>query len=129
VNLALSSALGIFLGTLPLIGCHSILIVLVANYLRLNKLMALGASQLCMPPIVPALCIEAGYFLRHGKFLTEVSLQTLGYECVERVFEWFLGSLFLAPAFAALISMITYLTVILLRKKVNVDGQIMQCSE
>jgi len=126
MNLALSTALGIFLGTLPLVGCHSILIVLSAGFLQLNKLAALGASQLCMPPIVPALCIEAGYFLRHGKFLTEISLRTLGYECVERIFEWFLGSLLLAPILSLLVATITYFITLFLKRRIDFHEQIIE---
>lgn len=101
--LALSCALGMALGTLPLLGLHSIAILLGAGWLRLNKIAALAVSQLCMPPFVPALCIEAGHFLRHGSFLTEISLQTLGYEGLERLWEWILGSLVLAPLLAVLV--------------------------
>lgn len=108
MTLALSCALGIFLGTLPLIACHSILILLAAGWLRLNKIAGLAASQLCMPPFVPALCIEAGYFMRHGKFLTEISLQTLGYEGLQRIWEWLLGSLVLAPVFSVIIGGVVY---------------------
>lgn len=102
-GLGLSAALGIFLGTLPLIGIHSIAILLAAGWLRWNKIAALAASQLCMPPLVPALCIEAGHYLRHGVFLTEISLRTLGYEAPQRLWEWILGSMLLAPLLAALI--------------------------
>jgi hypothetical protein len=70
--------------------------------LRLNKIAGLSVSQLCMPPFVPALCVEAGYYLRHGRFLTDISLQTIGYEALERLWEWVLGSLLLAPLLAAL---------------------------
>lgn len=101
-GLGLSAALGIFLGTLPLIGIHSIAILLAAGWLRWNKIAALAASQLCMPPLVPALCIEAGHYLRHGIFLTEISLRTLGYEAPQRLWEWILGSMLLAPLLAAL---------------------------
>lgn len=101
-GLGLSVALGIFLGTLPLIGIHSIAILLAAGWLRWNKIAALAASQLCMPPLVPALCIEAGHYLRHGVFLTEISLRTLGYEAPQRLWEWILGSMLLAPLLAAL---------------------------
>ncbi len=99
-NLALGSAVGMGLGTLPLIGLHSIAILLVTGALRLNKIAGLAVSQLCIPPFVPALCIETGHYLRHGRFLTEISLQTLGYEAFERIWEWILGSLALAPLLA-----------------------------
>jgi uncharacterized protein (DUF2062 family) len=106
-QLALAAAVGVFLGTLPLIACHTLVIILAANYFRLNKVAALASSQLCMPPVVPALCIEAGYFMRHGRFLTEISLETLGYQALERLYEWLLGSLVLAPLLALLIGGMT----------------------
>ena len=107
-QLSLATALGVFLGTLPLIALHSVTILFAAGYFRLNKVAALAASQLCMPPLVPALCIEAGYFLRHGKFLTEISLKTLGYEALERLYEWVIGSLLLAPILAVLVGLVVY---------------------
>jgi len=106
-QLALAAAVGVFLGTLPLIACHTLVIILTATYFRLNKVAALASSQLCMPPVVPALCIETGYFLRHGRFLTEISLETLGYQALERLYEWLLGSLVLAPLLALLIGGMT----------------------
>ncbi len=106
-QLALAAAVGVFLGTLPLIACHTLVIILTANYFSLNKVAALASSQLCMPPVVPALCIEAGYFMRHGRFLTEISLETLGYQALERLYEWLLGSLVLAPLLALLIGGMT----------------------
>jgi uncharacterized protein (DUF2062 family) len=96
-----AAALGLFLGTLPLIALHSLAVLLGATFFRLNKLAALSASQLCMPPLVPALCIEAGHFLRTGRLLTEFSLETLGHQALDRLWEWLLGSLVLAPALAA----------------------------
>jgi len=108
-QLALAAAMGVFFGTLPLIACHSVIIILAANYFRLNKIASLSASQLCMPPVVPALCIETGYLLRHGRFLTEISMETLGYQALERLYEWLLGSLVLAPLLAVLIGGTTLL--------------------
>ncbi|MDR2573984.1 MAG: DUF2062 domain-containing protein [Desulfovibrio sp.] len=107
-NLALSSAAGMGIGLLPLLGLHSILIILFCGAWKLNKIMALAISQLCMPPLAPALCIELGHFLRHGCFLTEISLKTLGYEALDRLFEWLLGSLVLAPACALLFGLLTF---------------------
>ena len=106
-QLALAAAVGVFLGTLPLIACHTLVIILAANYFRLNKVAALASSQLCMPPVVPALCIEIGHLLRHGRFLTEMSLETLGYQALERLYEWLLGSLVLAPLLALIIGGMT----------------------
>ena len=109
MQLALAAGVGVFLGTLPLIACHTLVIILTANYFRLNKIAALASSQLCMPPVVPALCIETGYLLRHGRFLTEISMETLGYQALERLYEWLLGSLLLAPLLAVLVGGATLL--------------------
>jgi uncharacterized protein (DUF2062 family) len=115
-QLALAGAVGVLLGTVPLIACHTIAILFASSFFRLNKVAAVASSQLCMPPIVPALCIEAGYFMRHGEFLTEISLETLGYQGLERLWEWLLGSLILGPAFAFLAGVVIYALALLVKR-------------
>jgi hypothetical protein len=80
---------------------------------------ALSASQLCIPPIIPALCIELGYFIRHGRFLTEISLKTIGYEGLERILEWFLGSLILGPALGLLVGTTIYVIATTILKRIK----------
>jgi uncharacterized protein (DUF2062 family) len=101
VSLGSAAALGVILGATPLIGLHTVAILASAGYMRLNRAIAVAASQLCMPPLVPALCIETGYVLRHGRLLTELSLQTLGREAHMRLLDWLLGSLLVGPLLAA----------------------------
>lgn len=117
--LALSTIFSVFVCALPLIGLQSIVILLGIGYLRLNRLWALAVSHLCWPPLVPALCIEAGYFLRHGTFLTDISLQTLGYEIGQRFYEWFLGALVLGPLAALLLGGLVYLTAAVIQRGLN----------
>ena len=107
-GLAKAGFLGVFLGTLPLIGIHTVAVLFVAGYLAWNRVTAVAASQLCMPPFVPALCIEVGHYIRHGRFLTEFNLQTLGYQGLERIWEWILGSLVLAPVLASLVAVVIF---------------------
>ena len=109
-RLAAAGALGVILGALPLISFHTIAIILVAGFLRFNKIVAVSTSQLCMPPFIPALCIEVGHFLRHGRLLTEISLETLGHQGLERFQEWFLGSLLVGPAMGMLLGAIIFLS-------------------
>jgi glycosyltransferase involved in cell wall biosynthesis len=115
-RLAAAAGVGVFLGTLPLLFCHTIAILFVCGFFQLNKVAAVSSSQLCMPPVVPALCIELGYFMRTGSWLTEFSLQTLGYQALQRLFEWFLGSLVLAPLLALLVGSVTLLLAQLVKK-------------
>jgi uncharacterized protein (DUF2062 family) len=95
--LAMAVWLGIFMGALPLLACHTVAILYVAHRLHLNKIAAVAASQFCMPPVVPVLCIQAGYFLRNGEFLLDLSWQRWLLEIHERLWEWFLGSLIVGP--------------------------------
>lgn len=120
--IGLSGALGVFLGALPLIGCKPVAILCSASYFRLNKAVAFATAQLCIPPLVPALCIEAGYFVRHGRFLTEVSLRTLGYQALERYFEWVLGFFIVAPLLAIIVGLLIYLLCVPLKRGMEWKG-------
>ncbi len=116
-KLALAGALGVFLGALPLIACHTIATMYAAAFLRLNKILAIAAGHICMPPFVPALCIEVGYFLRFGKFLTlenvsslsEASFLELGSMGLQRLTEWFLGALIVGPVLALVTGIIIFI--------------------
>ena len=101
--LGLAAALGVVIGATPLLGLHTVSILASAGYMRLNRPIAVAASQLCMPPLVPVLCIETGYVLRHGRLLTELSMQTLGREAPLRLFDWLLGSLLVGPLLGAIV--------------------------
>ena len=79
-------------------------------------MIALNVSHLCMPPVVPALALEAGYYLRHGTFLTEMSIQSLGHEAPQRIYEYIIGATILAPIFALLAGFIAYVFIIIYKK-------------
>jgi len=107
--LGMSAAVGTFLAALPLISLHTVLIIYVATRLRLNRVMAVSIQNLCMPPFVPMLCIELGYRMRYGHWLTEFSRKTLVGELHHRLFEWLLGSLVVAPVAAVLVGGVVFL--------------------
>ncbi len=114
-RLALAVALGVLVGALPLLGMRAMMLLMITGYFRLNKIVALAAGNICMPPFVPALCIEVGYFIRHGTWLTEISFKTLGYQALERFWEWGLGSLIVGPLLALFFGLLTLITA----KKIN----------
>ncbi|MDY0190917.1 MAG: DUF2062 domain-containing protein [Desulfuromonas sp.] len=107
-KLGWAMAVGVLLGALPLIACHTVVTLFVAGFLGVNRYLAVAAGNLCMPPLVPALCIEVGYYLRHGQWLTDISFETLGLQCLDRVWEWFLGSLLVGPLLAAIGGVVIY---------------------
>jgi uncharacterized protein (DUF2062 family) len=120
-QLAAAMAIGVFVGTMPFIGTHTLVVLVAASFLRLNKLVAVGASQLGMPPFVPALAIEVGHYIRHGRWLTEISMRTLGYEALDRLVEWIIGSLVLAPVLAVLVGAITWAMALAVRGADHAD--------
>lgn len=106
--LATSAAIGTFLAVLPIPGFHMLLILYVCLRMKLNKIMALAIQNLFMPPVTPFICIELGYFLRYGHFLTELSMKTVVYEMHHRLLDWFIGSLLIAPLFAIIIWLVVF---------------------
>ena len=107
--LAVAVWFGLFLGALPLLAVHTIAIIYVAYRFQLNKIAAVAASQFCMPPVVPILCVEVGYFMRTGHFLTEFSWERWLLEIHYRLWEWFLGSLIVGPVLGVIGGAIVYL--------------------
>jgi glycosyltransferase involved in cell wall biosynthesis len=116
LQLASAAWLGIFLGALPLIACHTVVLLYVCHRLHLNKLTAVTASQLCMPPLVPVLCIQTGYFLRHGRLLLDLSWDTMVVQIHQRLWEWLLGALLLGPLLGLLGGGLLYVAIKKLRR-------------
>jgi uncharacterized protein (DUF2062 family) len=107
-ELGIAAGIGIFLGTLPLIFCHTAAILYTVVRLRLNAVMALTIQTLCAPPFVPLACIQTGHFLLKGKLLTgkDCSWQQIKAEFGLRLWEWLVGSLILAPLGAVAIGLV-----------------------
>ncbi|RJQ13950.1 MAG: DUF2062 domain-containing protein [Nitrospiraceae bacterium] len=96
-ELAMAAAIGAFFAILPLLFVHTVVILFIAARLNLNKVVAVNVQHLFMPPVVPAMCIEVGFFLRHGYWFTDLSFETVFAQFSDRLLEWFLGSLIIAP--------------------------------
>jgi len=109
LGLAAAAWVGIFLGTLPLVFCHVAAILYVSIRLHLNKVMALAIQNLCMPPFIPILCIAVGYRMRYGKVIDASQPAKLLEHPLDRLYEWFLGSLIVAPLFALVAAVVVYL--------------------
>jgi len=108
LHLGISAAWGSLLGALALPGIRSIFLIIGAGWFNLNRAVVFSVDKLAMPPFIPFVCIEVGYFLRHGKFLTEISWQIVGTQFLQRVWEWILGSLIVAPIFALIVGSIVF---------------------
>lgn len=121
-ELAAAAFTGTYCAVLPLFGLHTPVVLYFATVFRLNKFLAFMIQHpFVLLPITPFLCIELGYLMRHGQWLTDISLQTVFYEIHFRILEWLLGSLVLAPVFAVLSAVITYFSAAYLQKKIRLN--------
>jgi uncharacterized protein (DUF2062 family) len=107
-GLAAAAATGMFFGTLPLPGLHTALIIYVSVKLRLNKVMSVNISHLCMPPFVPIACLELGHFALNGEWLVFDSMRSVLGELRLRLLEWLIGAAILAPLNALFFWCLTY---------------------
>ncbi len=115
-QLAAAVWVGIFLGSLPIIPFGIAVIVYASHRLHLNKLAAVGASNICCAPFVPFLCIELGHYLMYGSFWYEFNRHTLVAEIHLRLWEWLIGALLLGPLLGAVGAGITFFLVNTYRK-------------
>jgi glycosyltransferase involved in cell wall biosynthesis len=126
-GLAMAAAVGMFLSVLPILFAHSLVILYVSIRLNLNKVVSLNIQHLAMPPFIPALCIEVGYYLRHGRWLTDLSLATVFEQFSARLYEWLLGSLIVAPVAALLAGVVVFCAASFIKKARYADVPNQQC--
>jgi uncharacterized protein (DUF2062 family) len=115
VELAAASWVGIFIGSLPIIPFGIVTIVYVNHKLHLNKLAGVAASNVCVFPFVPFICVEVGHFFRFGCLWSEFNRQTLLHEIHYRLWEWLLGALVVGPLIGFGGALLTYILVRYLR--------------
>lgn len=121
-ELAAAAFTGTYCAVLPLFGLHTPVVLYFATVFRLNKFLAFMIQHpFVLLPITPFLCIELGYLMRNGSWLTDISLQTVCCELHLRIWEWLLGSLVLAPVFAVLSALITYFSAAHLQKRIRLN--------
>lgn len=116
-QLAAAVWVGIFIGALPIIPFGIATIIYVNHKLHLNKLAGVGASNICIAPFVPLLCIELGHFFRYGRFWYDFNQQTLLFEIHHRLWEWLLGALVIGPLIGLAGALLTYWLVSAIREK------------
>ena len=112
LHMSLAVGLGLFFGIVPIWGFQMIAAAATAHWLRLNKAIALVASNISIAPVAPII-IGVGFILGHWIFTGEVlplSLPDMTHaKALEYIWEWLAGSLVLAAIVAGLGTVVTYL--------------------
>jgi uncharacterized protein (DUF2062 family) len=103
-RLATSVGLGLFCGIAPIWGYQMLVAALLAHRLRLNKAIAVTASNISFPlaaPFILAGGLILGHWLRTGQFV-EFAPETVVRQIPYYLWDWVAGSLVLATLVAVL---------------------------
>jgi len=110
-RLAAAVGLGLFCGIAPIWGWQMVVAALLAHRLRLNKAIALSASNISFPlaaPFILAAGLVLGHYLHTG-LLIELSPKDAARQIPVYIGEWFVGSVVLAVLVGALGTLAAYL--------------------
>ena len=118
-RLAVAVGLGLFCGIAPIWGYQMMAAAALAHWLRLNKAIALIASNISIPPIAPFILwggLAVGHWLFTGHGL-EFSAKTMTMaRALEYAWQWFVGSFALAALVAVVGIALSYVVARLVRR-------------
>jgi glycosyltransferase involved in cell wall biosynthesis len=118
LQITLSVTLGIFLGIIPVWGYQMLIAYGLAHVLKLNKVIALVASNISIPPMLPFILYGSfaiGAWILERPFrlnLSHVTFETMK----EDITQYIIGSVLLAIISAITFGIITYLLLSIFRK-------------
>jgi glycosyltransferase involved in cell wall biosynthesis len=117
---ALSIALGVFIGLSPFWGFHTVIVIFLAVFLRLNKAIAFAFSNVSLPPFIPFILYASFEF---GQYILNVdygySKEELmeNFEVMTHLKAYIIGSFSLAIISAITLGIIGYLFFLIFDKK------------
>lgn len=116
---ALSIALGTFIGLCPLYGLHTVIVIFLAIFLKLNKTIAFAFSNVSIPPFMPFIffaSFKIGYWLLGSNFTLSLTQITEDFDILENVEAFIIGSFSLATIGAFLFGITSYVAFTLFGK-------------
>ncbi len=119
-NTSASIGLGLMIGILPIWGFQLITAVFLATRLRLNKFVAVAASNISFPAVIPLIfycALVIGHALLSGSLDFSPALNgDLRRIAAEKFTEWALGSVVLAVAVALVGGAVSYIAITLINR-------------
>ena len=119
-QVALAVGLGLFCGIAPIWGYQMVTAAALAHFLRLNKAIALLASNISIPPVMPFILyggLAVGHWLFAGSPLDFSAQQITRPLLVQYLGEWCVGSLILGALVAFIGTVTTYGVARLMRRR------------
>ena len=108
---ALSIALGVFVGISPFWGFHTVMVIFLASFFKLNKVLSYMCTHISFPPLIPfilGISLLVGSKIVGGE--TNFRNEDLNLDFVKNhLLQYIVGSLALATSLAAAIGGLSYL--------------------
>lgn len=119
---AQSVALGVFFGITPFWGFQMWLVIFFAHLFKLNKALAVLASNVSIPPMIPVIVFASfecgkiwlGNSAQHLIFSRDLSLEAMP----KNLFQYVIGSFTLATIAALVVGLVTYLLVLFWKRRI-----------
>ena len=119
-RLAASVFIGIFMGITPLWGWQLAIAIFLAIILKLNKTLVIITANISIPPMIPLILylsfVTGGFVLGTGtslNFSSGISFEVIKDDLVKYI----IGALVFGTALALFLSLITYLGLVIFRKR------------
>ena len=111
-KMALSIALGIFIGLSPLWGFHTVAVLALAVLLKLNKVVAFAFSNVSFPPFIPLILygsLKLGSLITGEELIFSMNEMVENFGFVKHLKTYIVGSIALATLAAFIFGFIAYL--------------------
>ena len=117
---ALSIALGVFIGLSPFWGFHTVIVIFLAIFLRLNKAIAFAFSNVSLPPFIPFILFasfEFGQYLLNVDYGYSKNELVENFEVLTHLKAYIIGSFSLALVSATVLGICGYVFFLIFDKK------------
>ena len=117
---AFSIALGVFIGLSPFWGFHTLIVIFLAIFLNLNKVIAFAFSNVSFPPFIPFILYASskmGQYVLGVEYSYTMEEMTENFEVMKHLKTYIVGSFSLAISAAIILGFLGYLIFSIFNRK------------
>ncbi len=117
---AFSIALGVFIGLSPFWGFHTLIVIFLAIFLNLNKVIAFAFSNVSFPPFIPFILYASskmGQYVLGVEYSYTMEEMTENFEVMKHLKTYIVGSFSLAISAAIILGFLGYLILSIFNRK------------
>lgn len=117
---ALSIALGVFIGLSPLWGFHTLIVIFLAVFLGLNKVIAFAFSNVSLPPFIPFILyasLKMGQYVLGIEYSYSMEEITENFEVMKHLKTYIIGSFSLAILVSVIFGFLGYIIFSIFNRK------------